>query len=327
MSPISPGPEKPQRQFAYEAENPREFGQMPLRADNSTGSRTELNSKQSHTRVRFQDNSQEEPKISTAKRNGPSELPPLPATLPPNNTSPTPPVAGTARLDMLLGNGHSRSRAETPPKQLAAESAAPPRREPPATPTKRVSFLPEESSRARVSFQEEGAAVEETSTRGRVSFREVEEEQEEEMEGRDDRLEVMQQEEEEEEEEGRNKRERSQDPNEFISEAENLLNQAQVGVGRLEISSSLTTTHTPSVIGSQEIYRDPRQRRLQQEQDKKLSATRPPDGSKLSFQEKMKLFAAEVGENTPKEKAKISKAQREIEDEKREKEKEEKRND
>jgi len=54
---------------------------------------------------------------------------------------------------------------------------------------------------------------------------------------------------------------------------------------------------------------------------------RPPDGSKLSFQEKMKLFAAEVGENTPKEKAKISKAQREIEDEKREKEKEEKRND
>ena len=58
MSPISPGPEKPQRQFAYEAENPREFGQMPLRADNSTGSRTELNSKQSHTRVRFQDNSQ-----------------------------------------------------------------------------------------------------------------------------------------------------------------------------------------------------------------------------------------------------------------------------
>ena len=55
--------------------------------------------------------------------------------------------------------------------------------------------------------------MEETSTRGRVSFREVEEEQEEEMEGRDDRLEVMQQEEEEEEEEGRNKRERSQDPN------------------------------------------------------------------------------------------------------------------
>ena len=38
-------------------------------------------------------------------------------------------------------------------------------------------------------------------------------------------------------------------------------------------------------------------------------------------------FFVQVGENTPKEKAKISKAQREIEDEKREKEKEEKRND
>ena len=55
---------------------------------------------------------------------------------------------------------------------------------------------------------------------------------------------------------------------------------------------------------------------------------RPPDGAKLSFKEKMKLFAQEVricfgemeiqvsifqvGENTPRDKAKISKAQREI---------------
>ena len=58
-SPISPGPEKPQRQFAYEAENPREvvggpreFAQMPRE-----GSRSDV-SKQSHNRVRFQEASQ-----------------------------------------------------------------------------------------------------------------------------------------------------------------------------------------------------------------------------------------------------------------------------
>ena len=50
---------------------------------------------------------QDEPKVSTIKRNGGipgAELPLLPASLPPHSTSPTPPTAGTARLDMLLGN-------------------------------------------------------------------------------------------------------------------------------------------------------------------------------------------------------------------------------
>ena len=38
------------------------------------------------------------------------------------------------------------------------------------------------------------------------------------------------------------------------------------------------------------------------------------DGAKLSFQEKMKLFAKEAGENTPnRDKAKISRAQRDLE--------------
>ena len=71
---------------------------------------------------------------------------------------------------------------------------------------------------------------------------------------------------------------------------------------------------------------------LMEQQEKKLSAGKPPDGAKLSFKEKMKLFAQEVsqfiffvfqlrkyaffqvGENTPRDKAKISKAQREIDD-------------
>ena len=72
---------------------------------------------------------------------------------------------------------------------------------------------------------------------------------------------------------------------------------------------------------------------LLEQQERKLSGPKPTDGSKLSFQEKMKLFAQEVsilslsrnpdidlilflsfqaGETTPRDKAKISKAQREI---------------
>jgi len=70
------------------------------------------------------------------------------------------------------------------------------------------------------------------------------------------------------------------------------------------------------VIGTQEVYRDPRQRRLtQQQQEKKKSTSHAPDGAKLSFQEKMKLFAQEAGDEAPcREKAKISRAQRDIQD-------------
>jgi len=106
----------------------------------------------------------------------------------------------------------------------------------------------------------------------------------------------------------------NEDPNAFISEAEEMLNSATMGLSRMDFSSSNHSGHTPSVIGTQEIYRDPRSRMLAAEKEKKLSQDKPPDGAKLSFQEKMKLFAQEVGENTPRDKAKISKAQREIGD-------------
>ena len=43
------------------------------------------------------------------------------------------------------------------------------------------------------------------------------------------------------------------------------------------------------------LFRDPRSRRLAQEQERKISGPKQPDGAKLSFQEKMKLFAQEVG--------------------------------
>jgi afadin len=71
--------------------------------------------------------------------------------------------------------------------------------------------------------------------------------------------------------------------------------------------------NTPGVIGSQEVYRDPRWRRLAEQQQQKQTANTPKP-EKLTFKEKMKMFAMETGENmTPKDKVKSSKAQREIE--------------
>lgn len=62
------------------------------------------------------------------------------------------------------------------------------------------------------------------------------------------------------------------------------------------------------------LFRDPRQRRLaekQQQQQQQRAGDAVPE--KLSFKEKMKMFALESGEdNTPKDKLKISRAQRDI---------------
>jgi afadin len=48
---------------------------------------------------------------------------------------------------------------------------------------------------------------------------------------------------------------------------------------------------------------------LAEQQQKKDSAPVP---EKLTFKEKMKMFALESGENSPKDKLKISRAQRDI---------------
>lgn len=70
------------------------------------------------------------------------------------------------------------------------------------------------------------------------------------------------------------------------------------------------STATPGVIGAQEVYKDPRTRRLAEQAQQKPQAPIP---EKLSFKEKMKMFAMETGEaGTPKDKSKISRAQREI---------------
>ncbi|XP_061389954.1 transcription factor mef2A-like [Musca vetustissima] len=74
-----------------------------------------------------------------------------------------------------------------------------------------------------------------------------------------------------------------------------------------------TVQSTPGVIGAQEVYRDPRTRRLAEKQQQQQQRNTEAVPEKLSFKEKMKMFALESGEdNTPKDKLKISRAQRDI---------------
>ena len=70
------------------------------------------------------------------------------------------------------------------------------------------------------------------------------------------------------------------------------------------------TAEVPGVIGSQEVYRDPRTR-IQAK--KAANSAKNPGPERMSFRDKMKYFAQEAGENTPKEKPKASRVQRNIE--------------
>lgn len=75
-----------------------------------------------------------------------------------------------------------------------------------------------------------------------------------------------------------------------------------------------TTEITPTVVGSQEVYRDPRNRIMAQKEAQGGSTfSKKPVSDRMSFRDKMKFFAQEAGENTPKEKPKASKTLRNIE--------------
>lgn len=79
--------------------------------------------------------------------------------------------------------------------------------------------------------------------------------------------------------------------------------------------ASSTETLTKWLIPTVPLpHRDPRQRRLaQQQQEKLLNNKTSQVPEKLSFKEKMKMFAMETGEDgTPRDKVKISRAQRDI---------------
>ncbi|XP_018047777.1 PREDICTED: afadin isoform X3 [Atta colombica] len=100
-----------------------------------------------------------------------------------------------------------------------------------------------------------------------------------------------------------------EDPNNFINDAENLLASPKTPEG----SGTSFTGATPGVIGAQEVYKDPRQKRLAEKQKQQQNSQIGAVPEKLSFKEKMKMFAMETGEDgTPRDKVKISRAQREI---------------
>ncbi|CAO1424821.1 unnamed protein product [Diamesa hyperborea] len=100
-----------------------------------------------------------------------------------------------------------------------------------------------------------------------------------------------------------------EDPNRFIDETQAMLQSPTTPEG--DNNWSIQVQSTPGVIGAQEVYRDPRQRRLAEAQKAKVDQQPIPE--KLTFKEKMKMFALESGEDqTPKDKLKISRAQRDI---------------
>ncbi|KAK3576959.1 hypothetical protein CHS0354_005964 [Potamilus streckersoni] len=70
-----------------------------------------------------------------------------------------------------------------------------------------------------------------------------------------------------------------------------------------------TAENTPSVIGAQEVYRDPRARI----EAKMANQGKNMGSDRMSFRDKMKYFAAEAGETTPQGRTRASKAQRAIE--------------
>lgn len=76
--------------------------------------------------------------------------------------------------------------------------------------------------------------------------------------------------------------------------------------------------NTPSVIGANEIYVDQRMKIKQQQQQQQQLAQMVIEGEKLSFKDKMRLFARQSGETVnglsdTDNRLKVSRKQREIE--------------
>uniref|UniRef100_A0A1I7XHQ0 PDZ domain-containing protein n=1 Tax=Heterorhabditis bacteriophora TaxID=37862 RepID=A0A1I7XHQ0_HETBA len=69
---------------------------------------------------------------------------------------------------------------------------------------------------------------------------------------------------------------------------------------------------SPGIVGAQEVYRDPRQRRLNELQERQMLALKSSDGAQLGFRDKMKMFATQLGESSPKQRVSASSAKRQI---------------
>ncbi|XP_077977276.1 uncharacterized protein LOC144432854 isoform X2 [Glandiceps talaboti] len=82
-----------------------------------------------------------------------------------------------------------------------------------------------------------------------------------------------------------------------------------VSPGNSQNLASYTTAPTPGVIGAQEYYNDPRARIQAANQLQKPKQAIP---ERMSFRDKMKMFADEIGEQSPQEKPKTSKWERDF---------------
>lgn len=84
---------------------------------------------------------------------------------------------------------------------------------------------------------------------------------------------------------------------------------ASTGIPQPGVDKS--SNDTPGVIGSQEVYKDPR---LRIEAQKRSQSEQGDATERMSFREKMKMFASEAGESTPVQRPKASKSQRALEE-------------
>lgn len=89
-------------------------------------------------------------------------------------------------------------------------------------------------------------------------------------------------------------------------------NQQQLRTPDNNMQPQFVTGDTPGVVGAQEVYRDPRERMLAAKQHNG-GMMAPYSADRMSFRDKMRMFASEIGETTPEDRTKTSRAQQRIE--------------
>lgn len=85
------------------------------------------------------------------------------------------------------------------------------------------------------------------------------------------------------------------------------------GIAGFNYQRQDSTPLTPGVVGAQESYLDPRERLAAAKLANTLTTSSYMTPERMSFRDKMKRFASETGEETPKDRPKISRAQQRLE--------------
>lgn len=85
------------------------------------------------------------------------------------------------------------------------------------------------------------------------------------------------------------------------------------GIAGFNYQRQDSTPLTPGVVGAQESYLDPRERLAAAKLASALTTGSYMTPERMSFRDKMKRFASETGEEAPKDRPKISRAQQRLE--------------